>query len=294
MARPGAVALGALVVALAASSARSQGPDDAGRPFKLKARGKGAAAPTASARGPDDGVTRCAACHAVEGWRKVKFNHDPTGFPLRGGHVGVACGACHAGGFDVPVADTCAGCHRDRHAGQLGVHCEGCHDDQSWRPLFDADAHRRTGFPLVGRHAVIPCQECHGDLRARAFSRAPLACDACHAADYARAKLASIDHQASGFSRECQQCHTTLRFWPARAPGHDACFRVSGGPHQAVRCLGCHATLAAATFTGACATGTATCSSCHTHACARSDRQHTNVLGYECRDAKCYQCHKTN
>src|SRR5581483_4484668 len=31
-----------------------------------------------------NGVTRCGACHMVEGWEKVRFNHDPTGFPLRG------------------------------------------------------------------------------------------------------------------------------------------------------------------------------------------------------------------
>src|SRR5581483_10907974 len=31
--------------------------------------------------GAATGVTRCGACHMVEGWEKVRFNHDPTGFP---------------------------------------------------------------------------------------------------------------------------------------------------------------------------------------------------------------------
>ena len=44
-------------------------------------------------------VTRCAACHLVEGWDKVRFNHDPTGFPLRGGHMTAACAACHPRDF---------------------------------------------------------------------------------------------------------------------------------------------------------------------------------------------------
>jgi hypothetical protein len=252
-------------------------------PAPARAAGKAAAEP---------GATKCAGCHAVEGWQKVRFNHDRTGFPLRGGHDGVVCGSCHPRGFDVPVADTCAGCHRDRHAGEFGAHCEGCHDDRSWAPRFTADAHRSTNFPLVGRHALIPCQECHGNLRDRTFTHAAVDCVACHRADYDRTKLTSIDHAAAGFSTQCQTCHATWRFSPARVDQHDGCFRISAGAHHAVRCLTCHKTLMTATFTGACATGTFTCSGCHEHACARSDQQHTKVMGYQCTDAKCYECHK--
>lgn len=239
-----------------------------------------------------DGTTRCAACHLVDGWEKVRFNHDPTGFPLRGAHVAVACGGCHPKDFVVPVADTCAGCHRDRHAGEFGAFCEGCHDSQSWRPLFDADAHRRTNFPLVGKHALIPCQQCHGDMRDRTFTRAPVRCVGCHQTDYAQAGLRSIDHVAARFSLECQTCHDTRRFLPAQLPGHGTCFRIASGSHHGIRCLGCHSNLTGATVTGACATGTFSCSGCHTHECARSAPQHTNVMGYECTDSKCYTCHK--
>lgn len=239
-----------------------------------------------------DDVTRCAACHVVDGWEEVRFNHDPTGFPLRGRHVAVACSGCHPKDFVVPVADTCSGCHRDRHAGEFGSYCEGCHDAESWRPLFDADAHRRSNFPLVGKHALIPCQQCHGDMRDRTFNRAPIACVGCHRTDYAQTGLRSIDHVAAGFSLECQSCHDTLRFWPAQLPGHASCFRIASGSHHGIRCLGCHTSLTGATVTSACATGTFTCSGCHTHECARSAQQHTNVMGYECTDAKCYTCHK--
>ena len=243
----------------------------------------------ASAEG--DESTHCASCHVVDGWEKVRFNHDPTGFPLRGIHTDVACASCHGPSFDTPVADTCAGCHRDRHAGELGMHCEGCHDEKSWRPFFNADGHRRTNFPLVGKHALIPCTQCHGNMRDRTFSRAAARCDACHEADFLRTGATSIDHVASGYSRECQSCHSTFRFFPASVRAHDTCFRISGGPHQGVRCLRCHTSLATPTFGGTCATGTFTCADCHTHACARSDLQHKNVVGYECANAKCYECH---
>jgi hypothetical protein len=290
-----AVAIAAALLAQAAAGAAAGGGDEddfvvipqRGR-FKLPATKPTPARARAAA---DADVTLCEACHAVEGWGRVRFNHDPTGFPLRGAHIAVACGGCHAKGFEVPVADSCSGCHRDRHAGEFGVHCEGCHDDRSWRPLFEADAHRRTNFPLVGKHALIPCQECHGNQRDRRFAGAAVACASCHQADFLRTGATSIDHTVAGFSRECQTCHNTWRFSPARLPSHDACFRISSGAHHDIRCLGCHSSLGAATFTGACNTGTFTCSGCHAHACAKSDRQHTQVMGYVCGDPKCYQCH---
>jgi hypothetical protein len=193
----------------------------------------------------------------------------------------------------VPVADTCAGCHRDRHRGEFGATCEGCHDSESWRPFFNADAHRRTGFPLVGQHALIPCQQCHGEMRDRTFTRAPSGCVSCHRADYDRTSFTSINHSASGLSLDCQSCHATWRFWPARLDSHRSCFPLSG-PHSGIRCLSCHTSLSSATITGACSTGTASCTSCHTHSCARSDSEHRKVMGYQCADTKCYECHKSN
>jgi hypothetical protein len=290
-------------IVLAAGAAAAAPGDEGGPIFKMKRKPPAAAAPAAPAQVPAPRLgaraarpgaedTRCAACHEVGGWEKVRFNHDPTGFPLRGGHVGVACGACHPRGFDVPIGDTCAACHRDRHTGEFGVHCEGCHDDKSWRPFFTADAHRTTNFPLVGRHATIPCEQCHGNMRDRTFTRAPVDCASCHQNDFVQTKLTSIDHTAAGFSLQCQTCHSTWRWWPARVTQHDACFHIASGAHQGIRCLGCHTSLAAVSFTGACATGTFTCSSCHAHACARSDQQHTKVMGYQCADPKCYECHK--
>ena len=292
----------AIVMALATvgvvSSFASEG-DDIPLPQRMrksqKAGRKGLPNGNPLLRGGGD-VTRCSACHLVEGWEKVRFNHDPTGFPLRGAHVTVACGSCHPRGFDVPVADTCAGCHRDRHGGEFGLMCEGCHDDKSWQALFQADAHRRTGFPLIGKHALIPCQQCHGNMRDRTFVSAPLGCVSCHQADYNRTKVMSIDHVAAGFSLECQTCHNTWRFWPARLPQHDACFRLTSGPHNGIRCLGCHTSLPPPTFTGACAVDTLNCTGCHAHECARSNAEHNNPANpalalYQCVNDRCYECH---
>ena len=122
---------------------------------------------------------------------------------------------------------------------------------------------------------------------------APVRCVSCHKADYDQTKVNSIDHTTAMFGLECQTCHNTLRFFPARLVDHGICFKIASGSHHGIRCLGCHGSLGSVVaLTQACATGTFTCSGCHAHACAKSDTQHTNVVGYECRDPKCYTCHK--
>jgi hypothetical protein len=263
--------------ALAAAIALAAGP--ASRPPDLRALPPHAV--------PAD--TRCAACHTEESWTAVRFAHERTGFALEGRHVSVGCKACHPAGFAAPVKGACAACHRDPHAGELGTRCAGCHDASSWRSRFGADAHRRTSFPLSGRHAFIPCEECHGDRRDRGFSRSTVDCLACHESDYVRATAVSIDHAALGFGTRCGGCHSAWRFSDATFPGHDRCFLLSAGPHARIRCLGCHTRLAGVAAS-ACGTGTAACTRCH--ACADVTARHAGVLGFQCADRKCYECHR--
>jgi hypothetical protein len=236
--------------------------------------------------------TRCAACHNVQGFSGAAISHDRTGFPLRGAHAKVSCQECHAAGFDTALSTRCAGCHRDRHGGELGQRCEGCHDEASWRSRFDAEAHRRTNFPLSGRHAFVPCEECHLDVRDRGFSRATLSCYDCHLADLQRTALGSFSHLSHNVGTACQDCHDPSRFTPAHFPAHDACFEISAGPHASIRCLGCHTRLDSAQASGTCFTGTAACTNCHTHACSATNGRHANVPGYQCKDRKCYECHR--
>jgi hypothetical protein len=268
------------VIALSLALALAAAPAPAIRRPDLRAAPSHAAV-------PED--TRCAACHTEESWTAVRFAHERTGFPLEGRHLSVGCKACHPAGFTAPVKGSCAACHRDPHAGELGVRCAGCHDADSWRARFDADAHRRTNFPLSGRHAFIPCEECHGDRRDKGFSRTTVECVACHGADYARTGAGSVDHAAIGFGTRCRECHSAWRFSDAVFPAHDRCFLLSAGPHARVRCLDCHTQLLTATVS-ACNTGTAACTRCH--ACSDMSARHAGVLGFQCSDRKCYECHR--
>jgi hypothetical protein len=236
--------------------------------------------------------TRCAECHTTSSWNDVRFAHERTGFPLNGAHRQVMCTRCHPSGFAKAVPDRCAGCHRDVHAQEFGMHCEGCHDEVSWRTNFTADAHRRTNFPLTGRHALIPCVECHPNVRDRSFARGAVECGACHLANYQSTAMTSLDHAAAGFPMSCQQCHLPWRWAPASFPQHDQCFTISHGPHSGIRCLSCHTSITGLQLTGRCATGTAACTMCHEHQCTRTDAIHQSVPGYQCKDRKCFECHR--
>ena len=236
------------------------------------------------------GPTRCEACHTTAGWQNVSFPHERTGFPLKGAHEQASCRQCHPGGYATPVSSSCSACHRDVHQGAFGALCTSCHDESGWTARFSADAHRRTNFPLVGGHATVPCLECHQDLRDRSFSPGVVDCVRCHQPDYQRTAMGGVNHTALGFSTDCATCHDGFSFSRAGFPDHDRCFTL-GGPHAGIGCLECHTGLTSAT-PGSSATGSDSCTRCHAHACERSDARHRNVPGYQCKDRKCYECHR--
>jgi hypothetical protein len=263
--------------------------------------GAGSARPDLSARPPapapapgHGGDTRCAACHTADGWKKVTFAHERTGFPLLDRHKEVACAACHEGGdFSRPIARNCAACHRDVHAGRMGQRCDRCHQPTSFKEAaFDVAAHRRTGFPLTGRHASLPCEECHGNRRDRSFARPIVDCFGCHQSDYEKTALdpQALNHITAGFPTDCRSCHGPWRFYPGKFAAHDACFAINSGPHAGISCRKCHTTSIPTYVAGQPMTCTATpapdCISCHS--CA----SHPTVAGFQCSDPRCYECHR--
>jgi hypothetical protein len=239
------------------------------------------------------GETKCGACHTTEGWGNVKFIHERTGFPLTGQHGVVACRKCHVQDFKEPLGRSCVSCHRDVHAGYSGIHCEACHDTQGWRSRFDADAHRRTNFPLQGRHALIPCEECHGDRRDRAYARPTVECGTCHANDLATAASKGMSH--AGFpgypNMNCLGCHSFWRWSPASFSGHDRCFPIAAGNHAGITCARCHGVLPSPLEIRSCSsTPWPGCFTCH-GGCSAVTPRHTGVTNFTCSDQRCYQCH---
>jgi hypothetical protein len=234
--------------------------------------------------------TACASCHATTSWTDVRFNHERTGFPLTGRHARASCKSCHVVDFTAPLTRGCASCHRDVHAGELGARCDTCHDTADWRSRFDADAHRRTNFPLIGAHAALPCTECHAEARERRFSRAAVDCQSCHVGDALRV-MQPVNHVALGLAeRSCRECHTPLRFTPAQFPSHDVCFPISGGVHAGIPCLQCHTSLMGGS-TARCSTGTANCIGCHLEAETGAQHPAANAPGYLFSNQRCLDCH---
>jgi len=223
----------------------------------------------------------CASCHSEAGWKIIKTDkdrstafHDKTRYPLRGGHVGVACRSCH-GPFPGQPAKfkglpfgACTDCHLDAHLGQLAVKppakvapCDGCHTVNGFvPPRYELEQHQKTRFPLEGAHAVVACRACHpmdealavkitaslhAFLRARKrperFTLAllhpkkqPAACLGCHE-DVHRGQF------AEGANRDtCATCHETTSFSDLTFD-HDSDSRFPlTGKHAQAACAACH------------------------------------------------------
>jgi hypothetical protein len=85
------------------------------------------------------GAMSCRSCHAPDRWTVVRFNHDRTGWTLRGRHFTIACTNCH---------------YNQRWAG-LPTTCFDCHAGEAARARN-----------VVGGHpfARTDCRECHRSL----------------------------------------------------------------------------------------------------------------------------------
>ena len=207
---------------------------------------------------------KCATCHNEQDWRAAvtTFDHTKsTKYPLLGGHVGVACGLCHADRTFKSTPTGCVDCHKadDVHAGRNGADCGSCHTAQTWKTqTFDHT--RETDFPLLGEHARTTCVACHtsGDFKAPIKKD----CIDCHRGD--------DSHQGLNGTK-CADCHgedqwSKVKFDHAR----NTKFPLLGA-HKDVSCRGCHAGPVYAVKTET------ACIACH-----KRDDVHAGKLGDEC------------
>jgi hypothetical protein len=138
----------------------------------------------------------CEACHRVDSWRQVAFDHTQARYPLTGSHARVACGPCHGRRESATaplrfagVPLSCDGCHRDPHQGQFarganGSACERCHTTESLKAT-KFDHGRDAAWRLDGAHAKVACAKCHRpETRDGAtfirYKPLPTTCAGCH------------------------------------------------------------------------------------------------------------------
>jgi hypothetical protein len=190
----------------------------------------------------------CRKCHGQARWSEARFDHDSkSSFPLKGRHAEVPCLACHTeAAASGSSARSCVDCHGvdDVHRGELGKGCGDCHGVDDWtQARFDHDL---TRFPLIGLHALAPCEDCHRSSR---FNDAGSACIDCHAPD---------DSHEGRLGRDCGQCHNpngwkrwvfdhaTQTGYPLdgahRTIACERCHRTAGGDLKLPQeCVACHA-----------------------------------------------------
>jgi hypothetical protein len=173
---------------------------------------------------------KCETCHSSEKWNIIRFDHDKqTKFQLRGKHAQAKCDSCHSDDhYKDKLAVTCVSCHKkhEPHKGKLGDKCETCHDENGWRMRVAFD-HDFTQFPLLGLHAVVPCEECH---RTKSFADTSSKCEACHKDTSHEGRLGA----------DCSLCHNPngWKFWKF---DHDkqTMYPLTGA-HKGLHCHLCH------------------------------------------------------
>jgi hypothetical protein len=230
-------------------------------------------------------ATPCGQCHTATAWKPARIAADfkhPTTFALEGAHARTSCTSCHRSLEFKQVASTCVGCHTDVHRGELGADCARCHTPRSFidRAAM-VRAHQASRFPLTGVHAAVDCVACHtpaaqGQLQ---FVNRPTQCESCHLAEAVVVK--DPDHQAAGFTRQCERCHSPTVWNRARFDHAATAFPLTGAHVRATcqqchadrvysgksaECVSCHRTDYSGTTNPAHAAATfpTTCASCHT------------------------------
>ncbi|MFA6582115.1 MAG: cytochrome C [Paludibacter sp.] len=113
----------------------------------------------------------CVACHNVNSWKTITFDHDKTGYKLVGAHATASCSSCHYRNNENGIrtqlfagtSKECSSCHKDSHVGQFEVKgktdCTRCHGFDKWEnSIFD---HNTSRFKIDGGHIGVECIECH-------------------------------------------------------------------------------------------------------------------------------------
>ncbi|MFH1278268.1 MAG: hypothetical protein ABIK65_07810, partial [Candidatus Eisenbacteria bacterium] len=228
--------------------------------------------------------TDCAQCHDINGWPGATFDH--SFFALSGGHSGLTCNSCHAGGIFQGTSSDCYACHEadyqstiePDHAGAgFPTDCAACHDINGWPgATFD-----HSFFALSGGHSGLTCGSCHaGGI----FQGTSPDCYECHQADYE--STTNPDHAGAGFPTDCAQCHD-LSGWDGADFDHDGLFfPIYSGKHRGKwdSCSDCH--------TNPNDYGVFSCLGCHPHSDRnKTDNDHDEVPGYQYNSDACYSCH---
>lgn len=230
----------------------------------------------------------CSSCHNTETFKPAaKFDHSTAAFKLTGAHQKVQCISCHKiemkngkefQTFKGIPFQNCISCHKDVHNGSFGQNCSSCHVTASFKQINSAAFdHSRTKFPLVGKHKLVSCNNCH--RAPSGFKMKFDLCTDCHT-DFHKAQFV-VENR----TQTCSDCHNENGFRPSTFTierHNKSKFQITGA-HLATPCESCHYQQNTWHFKG---TGI-DCISCH-------ENIHINELKSEyLPENKCSVCHRT-
>ncbi len=255
---------------------------------------------------------KCESCHKehkgssydLMGWTNLKggeknFDHDTTGWPLKGKHGNTDCAECHKS-RDKQGLKTYMG--TDKLCGSSGCHasdqphkferkdmlaCERCHSESVWKPAkqslqFNHDDRKDAGMPILGSHRDLTCVKCHPKSVFNLPLPNPDACgnSGCH--------VSSHDGHLFG-TKKCEWCHSPTfknfkQQYSADMPffDHTERTRFDLGAHKKLKCYECH------TKSLGEAKPQANCEVCHA-----KDNRHGDRFKEYGSPPKCNTCHPT-
>ena len=227
----------------------------------------------------------CQTCHTSLSWKPIRavtdFDHNKTGYPLRGMHASVGCTQCHTKLIFTDVGKKCADCHADIHRGQMGAKCDQCHSVKGWQVSIKDIQQHQNRFPLIGAHASLTCDQCHKSAAAGQFVGLSTACASCHIADYQKTNNPS--HTQIGYGTDCQQCHSMDSWLGAQFDHAKFTGFALTGAHARIDCSACHLNNV---FTGA----RSACASCHILDFNATKNPPHQASGFS---QECSMCHST-
>ena len=231
----------------------------------------------------------CAKCHDPSGWTiannsTIRFDHDSkTDFKLEGAHKETNCAECHQSLVfsEAKTKTDCIDCHNDVHSMSVGNDCARCHTSKTWLIDDIPEVHEENGFPLIGAHSNLSCNECHLSENEVTFTKIGNECISCHQDNYA--SVQSPNHIAAGFSTNCIECHNPLGTgWETDIVDHDF-FPLTLG-HDISDCSQCHTT-------GNFSDASADCVTCHQDDYSSTQNPNHQNRGFS---TDCINCHTTN
>ncbi|MBK8501807.1 MAG: hypothetical protein IPL46_06115 [Saprospiraceae bacterium] len=236
----------------------------------------------------------CARCHDASAWLvdNISDLHLQNGFPLMGVHYLINCKECHESSDQLkfePIGNECMACHQteflattkpNHSEAGYSMDCTECHNINSFE--WSASGFNHDFFPLAQGHEINDCAQCH---QGSTYTDISSECISCHLNEFVAAS--NPDHQKTGFSNNCAECHTTAKGWnPADYRQHDAeYFPIYSGAHAGEwdQCVTCHQQ--AENFSSF------SCFECHEHNQHDMDKQHSDVNGYNYNSTACLACH---